>query len=506
MNKQVAANLLDADSFPGRGNGRSRSRQLRETVDFYYGIQTGVYNPFDDLFDPATGDRWLPLYTPQNTQAAGDTWIFQSEQGLAIARMMMRYLAVENPFAINALENRVSYVVGTGMKFQVVHRAGIDVATIDVKLKEAVQAFIDDWVEQEEYDETQQEVVKRADRDGEAFLRYFESSQGLKLRFVEPHNVTSTMGTGNADSFGIRTSEEDVMDVRAYLIGRYEQERETVPANEIEHFKMNVDSTVKRGIPTLWAVRSNLHRAGKLLKNLSMLGQGRSSIAYARKHKNTTPAAMGAFADNQADMSAGDPLTGRDHRVQRVNAGRIIDLPENIDLEMPGENFNSVTFVEIVQAELRAAAARLLMPEYMLTSDASNGNYSSLLVAEGPPHKNFQRVQSRFSSRLRRPVERAIEWAMRTGQLPPNAMDTLRVKATPPTITTREPMQDAQEKAILLQNGIISRSTWQRSLGYDPKAENMEIQSDMAQTPMDLDGAGEPGPAPGGGGEKGGGA
>ena len=38
----------------------------------------------------------------------------------------------------------------------------------------------------------------------------------------------------------------------------------------------------------------------------------------------------------------------------------------------------------MLQAELRAIAARLVMPEFMLTSDASNANYASTMVAEGP--------------------------------------------------------------------------------------------------------------------------
>jgi hypothetical protein len=42
------------------------------------------------------------------------------------------------------------------------------------------------------------------------------------------------------------------------------------------------------------------------------------------------------------------------------------------------------SFVAVLHAELRAIASRLVMPEFMLTSDASNGNYASTMVAEGP--------------------------------------------------------------------------------------------------------------------------
>jgi hypothetical protein len=159
---------------------------------------------------------------------------------------------------------------------------------------------------------------------------------------------------------------------------------------------------------------------------------------------------------------------------------------------MPGENFNSVQFVQIVQAELRAAAARLVMPEYMTTSDASNGNYASLLVAEGPPYKNFLRVQTTYRRIFTPIVQEILERGVEAGKLPKEAVELLKLKAVPPIITTHEPLANSQNKQILLSNGIISRSTWQRERGYDPKAENAEIQAEAANDPtmQDVDGGG----------------
>ncbi len=48
----------------------------------------------------------------------------------------------------------------------------------------------------------------------------------------------------------------------------------------------------------------------------------------------------------------------------------------------------------VLQAELRAIASRLVMPEFMLTSDASNANYASTMVAEGPAMRMFARLQA----------------------------------------------------------------------------------------------------------------
>jgi capsid protein len=419
---------LDRDSVP-----------LRESYDFYYGVNNAVWNPFDELFDPAGGDRWLPLYAPANRNTA-DTWIFQSESGLSIARMMCRYLATENPFAVNILENRVSYVVGTGMQFQVVPKASVDPASLPPGFRDAVQEYLDDELERMGFGDIQQEAVRRGDRDGEGFLRKFWDGDQLHLRFVDPGDVTESAGAaGRKDSFGIRSSREDVLSVEGYLI----REEGFVPAQEMVHWKLNVDQNVKRGVPTLWPVRAHIHRAQRLLKNLSMLGQGRSSIAYIRKHLAGTSAGIRTFADERADGSVTDPATQKTKSIGRADPTKILDLGPNMEIEMPGENFNSVQFVQIVQAELRAAAARLVMPEYMTTSDASNGNYASLLVAEGPPYKNFLRVQTTYRRIFTPIVQEILERGVEAGKLPKEAVELLKLKAVPPIITTREPLPNS---------------------------------------------------------------
>ena len=62
------------------------------------------------------------------------------------------------------------------------------------------------------------------------------------------------------------------------------------------------------------------------------------------------------------------------------------------DYEFPAAGIDAGRYVAVLQAELRAVASRLVMPEFMLSSDASNANYSSTMVAEGPAVKMFDRL------------------------------------------------------------------------------------------------------------------
>ena len=71
--------------------------------------------------------------------------------------------------------------------------------------------------------------------------------------------------------------------------------------------------------------------------------------------------------------------------------------------------------VAAIQAELRAAAAALAMPEYMLSGDACNANFSSTMVAEGPAVKTFEEMQADLIEADVEIMERQIVLAAQAG-------------------------------------------------------------------------------------------
>ena len=71
--------------------------------------------------------------------------------------------------------------------------------------------------------------------------------------------------------------------------------------------------------------------------------------------------------------------------------------------------------VAAIQAELRAAAAALAMPEYTLSGDASNANFSSTMVAEGPAVKTFEELQADLIAADVEIMERQLTIAARAG-------------------------------------------------------------------------------------------
>src|SRR5262249_25983963 len=142
-------------------------------------------DPRESLWDD--GSTWVGLgAAPANSPLAKSPYV--NEAQLRDIRDQCRALAVENEFAINGHENRVSYLVGAGHTYRAAARKGHDAP---VELCRAAQLVLDEFVDENCWHRRQQEIVRRADRDGEVFLRFFVVDDGrLRLRFVEPGQVS----------------------------------------------------------------------------------------------------------------------------------------------------------------------------------------------------------------------------------------------------------------------------------------------------------------------------
>jgi hypothetical protein len=137
------------------------------------------------------------------------------------------------------------------------------------------------------------------------------------------------------------------------------------------------------------------------------------------------------------------------------------------------------SFVAVLQAELRAIAARLVMPEFMFTSDASNASYSSTLVAEGPAVKMFERLQASMIEHDRAVMWHVIENAVAAGKLPAEVRTIIQLQITPPSLDVRDQLQQAQVDRIAFNHGVLSPQTWSQHLGldYDQEQKNLAMHA-----------------------------
>jgi hypothetical protein len=461
--QESAANRVDARWLP-------LERRLREAFD---SLWDSFVDPADAVYD-SDGAPWNRLGAAGG-EAAGVP--FGDESQLTRVRDECRALAISNEFAINGHENRISYIVGSGHAYRAVTKAGED---SNAAVRE-VQALLDEFVRLNHWHQRQQEIVRRKDRDGECFLRLFFADDGTtRIRFVEPGQV-ATPAERQGDPcarLGVQTDANDVETVLGYWIdGRL------VDAADVQHRKANVDRNVKRGIPLFYPVRKNLRRAEKLLRNMSVVAEIQSAIAVIRKHHSATNAGLEQFVATQADFTAVQPATGQTSHFKRYAPGTILDAMAGTDYEFPAAGIDAARYVAVLQAELRAIASRLVMPEFMLTSDASNANYASTMVAEGPAVKMFERLQHDMLEDDLELLRRVVTHAAAAGRISAEAVAAVDILGIPPQLAVRDRLKEAQADQILLRNGALSAQTMAMRHGLDPEREQRLIRQTVITQP-----------------------
>jgi hypothetical protein len=386
------------------------------------------------------------------------TELFQIQ---SVARILWR----DNEFAKNAHRNRINYIVGWGHTYTVSGKSNeVPEATI-----ERVQSVLNEVLKINKWCNRQREIQLRSDRDGEVFIRKFRGDGGiLKFRFIEPRQVQPPASEKTYQSYGVETKEDDFETVLAYHV-----DGQPVDASEIQHRKWNVDSSIKRGYPLLYPVRRNLVRASKLLRNMSMATEIQTAIALIRKHQQATKEAVRSFVAAKAET--GQTRNGVPESLLRYPAGSILDVPAGQDYSIPPQMDPSKT-VSALQAELRAIASLLVMPEFMLTSDASNAAYASTMVAEGPAVKNFeaeQQAQIEYDIEL---LDEAMQFAVDSGLLAHADWAACSIAASPPSVQSRNKLEEAQTRQIDIALGILSPQTAASESGRDYEQEQINIE------------------------------
>jgi capsid protein len=450
----------------------SDSQLQSRLLESFNALWDDFVDPRDAYADP-DGGWWLPVSsTSPGSSHVGNRQF--TEHTLRELRDQCRRLAATNEFAINGHENRISYIVGPGHSYRAGVCKGMD-APHDVPLQ--VQKLLDQFDEENRWQLRQQEIVRRIDRDGEAFLRFFVDHAGLtRVRFIEPDQITTPTALVNdpAASFGIQTDPHDVETVLGY-----HADGEFVDADDVQHRRANVDFNVKRGLPLYTPVRKNLRRAEKLLRNMSIVAEIQSAIALIRKHRGASRSGIEQFVAANSVTGAPDSgsNTGRTRHYSQYGPGTILDAPAGLEYDFPARSLDASNYVAVLQAELRAIAARLVMPEFMFTSDASNANYSSTMVAEGPAMKMFERLQASMIEQDRAVMWRVVDNAVAAGRLPPNVRDLVEIQIVPPSLHVRDPLRQAQVDRIAFDNGILSPQTWSQHLGldYDQEQKNLAV-------------------------------
>lgn len=312
-----------------------------------------------------------------------------------------------------------------------------------------------------------QEIVRRVIRDGEAFLRRF----GRQLRFIEPEDVRTPPDAPNGETVvidGIEVASSDAETVLAYWVAEQPDRIVRVDAGEVWHLKDPLsDLAAPRGRPMLYDPSRDIESYQMFLLYRQRLNFARAALAVVRRHVGKTPAQVRAFAD-RIKSGTFTRADSKSMRWQMQMPGVGIDVTDDVELQFPSHNLGATEASEDGRSLRLLIACWFGLPEYLVSSDASNANFSSTLVAENPGIKALQSFQRYIADEF----ARLFRWYYRN--------DELDVDFSFPTMVLRKPLDEARANEVLFNAGVMSRRTWQERAGIDPDVEQRRLAQDGA--------------------------
>ncbi|ANS03339.1 hypothetical protein [uncultured Mediterranean phage uvDeep-CGR2-KM19-C37] len=449
-----------------------------------------------------TGSRLTSSHpsNPQDRKQGRNRPIFETEQQLAGIRGIARVIAATDETGIGVLKNLTNYVIGSGFEYEAV--AADHVETSDHLLR-LVNGVINEFQDENKWRRTEREAFARTRRDGESFSRLHHVGGGhIQHRFIEPELVRAPTRHRSGDFseflghvsldwlFGIATNIGDVQTVHGYHVDWQGDgtDTEVVTVDEVEHIKLNVDSTVKRGLSDFYPVYQELERASKVLRNTGEGAAIQASIAYVRQHVLGRSA-----ADIRSIRSGKDEYSlqrstvdggSRTDTYQSFKPGRVIDIDGGTEYQPgPMGSQRNPNFVLVTEATLRYVGTRWCMPEYMISGDASSANYASTLVAESPFIKFAMAEQQFYAEGFEGLLWKVLKIAHHFGRCGskisfPQLKRLIKIQTTTPRVHVRNRLQETQVNQILHEKGIMSRQTWAQNEEIDYAAERQRMSDE----------------------------
>lgn len=364
----------------------------------------------------------------------------------------------------------------------------------------AVKLVWDDFAKRNNFLQRGKEIVTRALRDGEVFVRRFIAKDGrVSIRFIEPEYVSTPMGDNatpepvNVDgelrpvaiTDGIEHLENDVESVIAYHVRRSanSQTWDRVPAEEVIHRKVLADSNDLRGIPLLEVVMKKLTQYEQWIDYRIILNKVRAAVALVRKIETGTEQQARAIVQaRQPARSAPDgriPQTASGAREAMLRPGTVLTPGPGVSYEYLAPKLEATDAQHDGRAILLTVSAGLGLPEMLVTGDFSNANFASTTEAMKVAQREWDDWQDFFA-----PVfERIVEWVIRA------AIDANVLKAETdtdvvlgwPTIIQEDAAKQTERFERLHNARVLSRRTWavKEGLVFDDEMENFAEEDEM---------------------------
>lgn len=398
-----------------------------------------------------------------------------------------------NPIAGGIIDTMVNFIVGK------------DANVVPVDEDQEVQDYWWEFYRVNKLDERIKEMVSRSLRSGEFFLRFFEPAEGERvqqIRFMEPSEIKDKAGVW---IYGIENDPDDIETplnyFRCYTVtdgpGKGKINDETIPAEEIIHHKILVDSNVQRGVSFLVRVAPWIKKYESWLNDRWYLNKIRSVHALIKKVAGSAT----AFSNASGQVATARPGTIA-LKKKIPPPGSVIVANQGVEYEYANLNINATDTKEDGRSFLLMVVAGSGMAEYMVTGDASNANYASTMVAESPAVKCFESWQDKFVKPIEAMFRKAIQHGIDNDEIPAETTrkvttwddvkkqdvtedikgpTSLECKVDFATLISRNVKEETEALVMQRVNNLVSDRTSSNKLGYDYDEEMEEIARQNAK-------------------------
>lgn len=436
--------------------------------------------------------------------------VYETAQDLNRIRAQARNLSSFASVACSAKQCLANYTIGTGFTFQVA--PGPDIPKADRKSEsvsrmiEGVQRKVDRFLEHNDFlGSLDRDIHDRSREDGEVFIAVYDIDGRATAKILEPEQIKEPDNPREVEDylnfrhfvsywkFGVHTQYSHVMQAEdlssplGYMVvfDQNGQNWDYIPASRMQHVKRNVSLNAKRGVSDYFVVQGTIEREAKLERNTALGAAAQAAITFIREHASgATHSQITKFADTQKTHDYNRPFENgsRNVRVADYTQPRVLDVPRGQEYKAgPLGSLRSPIYIEVAQYLMRKVGSRWHMPEYMISGDASNSNYSSSMVAESPFVKARISDQTFYKRNFVGLIWKALGLEIESGRWSaPSDIDALKmlvsIKVDAPEVASRERLQWAQANEIENRNGIKSKKTWaaEADLVYEIERENMD--------------------------------
>lgn len=357
-----------------------------------------------------------------------------------------------HPMGSRQVEFITSFIAGLGFK----------VKADDQEAQPAVDAFVSDPANR--WDEAHEEIVRRGEIEGEAFVVLFQQNGKVVMREIEPAEIEEIIcdpDDVNTPLWYFRAYRRRVWSGRSYnevlveqfipALGATNEQlaRVSVPLDlavkdrVVTHIRFGGVSTRKRGVSPMASHLSWMRRYSAMLVSRDDNLKARSSWAWDVSVDSSDAKVVNAYKDQHKKP----PRPGSIN----VHSSKVVWEPmaPNVGAGDAKEDLRAVKMMSVAGSGL---------PEHALTGDASNGNFASSKVQDMPMIKLIESRQKRWSSFWRRVFGYVMAAEIKAGTLPSKVTDELKgegetttkkVRPIRTTVTCMYPeiyMQSAEER------------------------------------------------------------